>query len=423
MTKHRMHYRDSAIEKVVLPRHLGYRGVVNVKKLFESQDGVLNIKAKTMKEFEIQWRQKASHGNHPNTFDQNKVGSEASNIWLRKGVLYPEREGFVIAIHDKVVSSRNSCKHVLNRDVVDRELNASENWNEGSDPRNRYRHFLDSERLHEEAKRQKYSLFAETSQHGQMQTHSQNLQHTHLQQSGQRGMATRMEPDTRLTLGLPQSHELDERRKTQLQKKLQKEFPLARIEVHKAPVIIKCFHQQIRAYTAMINFSTRAVLCEIASDPPIISFLPSAAHRKAKNAYATCDCRNSNIICIAYLDETGKIFGVTPPPQIGTKFQPDDPARLIPTELKPFITCKNHEYQLTLDPHSHQVINIELLPKNRLPTDKDGKIKILTDNFIICCGIRFKGYRKSKSRLAGAELYQDGIPQKLFNSKYVVIVG
>ena len=48
------------------------------------------------------------------------IDKNASLIWLKTGHLYPETEGFVMAIQDRVIRTKNTEKHIIKNDVVDK---------------------------------------------------------------------------------------------------------------------------------------------------------------------------------------------------------------------------------------------------------------------------------------------------------------
>ena len=47
-----------------------------------------------------QWKSKALHGRYPAELEQEGVDRRASVMWLTDGYMYPETEGFMIAIQD-----------------------------------------------------------------------------------------------------------------------------------------------------------------------------------------------------------------------------------------------------------------------------------------------------------------------------------
>jgi hypothetical protein len=60
-----------------------------------------------------QWSQKALHGRHPYDLSQLYVDIEASNKRLTNADLFAETEGFLTAIQDHVILSRNYKKYIL----------------------------------------------------------------------------------------------------------------------------------------------------------------------------------------------------------------------------------------------------------------------------------------------------------------------
>jgi hypothetical protein len=66
------------------------------------------------------WKTETLHGNFLNSLQENHVENESSLLWLSAGYVYPETEGFVVAIQDQVIKTRNYEKHYLRVDVSDR---------------------------------------------------------------------------------------------------------------------------------------------------------------------------------------------------------------------------------------------------------------------------------------------------------------
>ena len=140
-----MLHPNSAIERQTLPRNKGGRGIVGITTLCETQ--VQNIKWYFYKKKEtseihraiidiedgntainlrepctqarkdqkgedttekiLQWKQKVLHGRYPAEIDTMEIDKEASLEWLKKGQLFPETEGFVMAIQDQVINTKN----------------------------------------------------------------------------------------------------------------------------------------------------------------------------------------------------------------------------------------------------------------------------------------------------------------------------
>ncbi|KAL0882135.1 hypothetical protein ABMA27_000695 [Loxostege sticticalis] len=59
------------------------------------------------------WRRKELHGRHLHDLEQPHVDLKASNKWLKLGALFPETEGFMIAIQDQIINTRNYKKYIL----------------------------------------------------------------------------------------------------------------------------------------------------------------------------------------------------------------------------------------------------------------------------------------------------------------------
>jgi hypothetical protein len=66
-----------------------------------------------------QWSQKALHGRHPYDLSQQYVDIEASNKWLTNPDLFAETEGFLTAIQDQVILTRNYKKYILKQPNID----------------------------------------------------------------------------------------------------------------------------------------------------------------------------------------------------------------------------------------------------------------------------------------------------------------
>jgi len=66
-----------------------------------------------------QWSQKALHGRHLHDLSQQHVGIEASNKWLTNADLFAETEGFLTAIKDRVILTRNYKKYILKQPDTD----------------------------------------------------------------------------------------------------------------------------------------------------------------------------------------------------------------------------------------------------------------------------------------------------------------
>ncbi|GBP07352.1 hypothetical protein EVAR_71102_1 [Eumeta japonica] len=140
MTRARMHHPKASTERTMLPRCMGGRGLVDInnlrkqqiegmriyfmekstssslhnavwKELYASSPTVQHISTNCDK-LEL-WKSKPLHGRHPNEASKDNVDNKASNHWLVAGCLFPETEGFMIAIQDQVIPTRNYLKAIL----------------------------------------------------------------------------------------------------------------------------------------------------------------------------------------------------------------------------------------------------------------------------------------------------------------------
>ncbi|KAL1446181.1 hypothetical protein WDU94_006595 [Cyamophila willieti] len=146
MTKYRIHHPRACVERLYLPRRYGGRGLLNIQKLHNSQ--VMKIKTYFNKsEVEIHeivknhnfeytalkkehdeifnnsneyvnqaidtWKKKTLHGKYPQLLDETNTHKENSITYLKKGELYPETEGFITAIQDNVIATKNHQKFIL----------------------------------------------------------------------------------------------------------------------------------------------------------------------------------------------------------------------------------------------------------------------------------------------------------------------
>ncbi|KAI5742634.1 hypothetical protein M8J77_009439 [Diaphorina citri] len=65
-----------------------------------------------------QWKSKALHGRYPKSLENEMVDREMSLEYMRKGYLFAETEGFLTAIQDRVIRTKNYEKHILKLDGV-----------------------------------------------------------------------------------------------------------------------------------------------------------------------------------------------------------------------------------------------------------------------------------------------------------------
>jgi hypothetical protein len=155
MTKHRKHHPRACVQRQTLQRHEGGSGLIDVYNLqnkqiqtlrayflHKSQSSILhraivnsdnklsplNLSNVTVQTTENQidtntkineWARQSLHGRHRHNICQSNGDKAASNAWLTRGELFPETEGFMIAIQDQTIETRNYQKHILKMPLVD----------------------------------------------------------------------------------------------------------------------------------------------------------------------------------------------------------------------------------------------------------------------------------------------------------------
>lgn len=152
LTKHRMHHPKSCTERVNLNRSEGGRGLLdiialhnkqisNLRQYFHRKETTLhraiakadknytplnlaqNIEIVShlpnLEEKKERWAQKALHGKHYNIIQNPEIDKHLSYQWLKKGELFPETEGFLIAAQDQVLATRNYRKYILKDGTVE----------------------------------------------------------------------------------------------------------------------------------------------------------------------------------------------------------------------------------------------------------------------------------------------------------------
>ena len=155
LTKHNNLHPKSAIERLTIKRKNGGRGLIDIKHLWQKQIHNLstffytkaqssnihksivendfkytplnlneyqNIENPTnidvQKKKIEEWKKKVMHGRHPNDLQQPHIDLEASNKWLKSGSLFPETEGFIIAIQDQIINTKNFRKYIIKDPTV-----------------------------------------------------------------------------------------------------------------------------------------------------------------------------------------------------------------------------------------------------------------------------------------------------------------
>jgi hypothetical protein len=66
-------------------------------------------------------KQKSFHGRYFKELEQPEVNIQASHVWLKKSNIHPETEGFIFAIQDRVINTRNYKKHICGlQSIIDK---------------------------------------------------------------------------------------------------------------------------------------------------------------------------------------------------------------------------------------------------------------------------------------------------------------
>lgn len=153
LTKFRMLDPKSATERLYLRRAEGGRGLINIEQHCRNQVAKLRTYFQTrthttvkgilpydrsftpmnMATVEMEqpdeadlssrllesWKGKALHGRYPNSLDGDNIDKKASTTFITTGYLHPETEGFLFAIQDKVIRTRNYERHIMHLRVED----------------------------------------------------------------------------------------------------------------------------------------------------------------------------------------------------------------------------------------------------------------------------------------------------------------
>lgn len=79
------------------------------------------LKTDEVQEHVGEWAAKQLHGRFYSDLQRDDVNKRASLEWLVKGNIYTETEGFMMAIQDNVINTRNHRKYILN-ETLDTDL-------------------------------------------------------------------------------------------------------------------------------------------------------------------------------------------------------------------------------------------------------------------------------------------------------------
>lgn len=64
-----------------------------------------------------QWSEKTLQGEHLHITQRGEAGKQNTYRWLQKGELFPETEGFLLAIQDQIIASRNNKQYMSKRTI------------------------------------------------------------------------------------------------------------------------------------------------------------------------------------------------------------------------------------------------------------------------------------------------------------------
>jgi hypothetical protein len=152
-TKFSKHHPKSAIKKFNLPRENGGRGfsnleilqhnqIASLKKYFlnSARDNTffnvlvsadkgyttLNLSDNIISDFVepnipstiANKKQKSSHGRYFKELEIPEIIIQASHACLKKSIIHPEMEGFIFAIQDRVIITRNYKKHICGLQLI-----------------------------------------------------------------------------------------------------------------------------------------------------------------------------------------------------------------------------------------------------------------------------------------------------------------
>jgi hypothetical protein len=154
-TKFCKHHPKSAIERFNLPRENGGRGFSNLEILQHNQIALLknyflnrardntffnalvsadkgytplnlsdniisDIVEPNIPDTIANIKQKSLHGRYFKELEQPEINIQASHAWLKKSNIHPETEGFIFAIQDRVINTRNykNTYAVYNRSLI-----------------------------------------------------------------------------------------------------------------------------------------------------------------------------------------------------------------------------------------------------------------------------------------------------------------
>lgn len=151
LTQFRKLHPNSCKERVVLHRSEGGRGLLDIHQLCNRQieslrsyffskehpmhravvqvdreytplnlasQAEVSLKCTTEEQRKLAWADKQLHGRHYNHVEQRDISKQLSYKFLKSGQLFPETEGFILAIQDQVIATRNYKKFIIKDGTV-----------------------------------------------------------------------------------------------------------------------------------------------------------------------------------------------------------------------------------------------------------------------------------------------------------------
>lgn len=153
LTEQRKHHPNACTERITLSRKEGGRGLIdllilhnkqikNLRQYFQTkntplhqaiteadkeytpldlhthdthENEIVNVNPTQLKK--DTWARKALHGSHYNIMQNPQIDTQLSYKWLTVGQLFPETEGFVIAIQDRVIATKNYRKYIIKENI------------------------------------------------------------------------------------------------------------------------------------------------------------------------------------------------------------------------------------------------------------------------------------------------------------------
>lgn len=151
MTQYRSHHPKSAVERLYLPRHMGGRGLIDLEahhakevdrlqRYFTKKNSPFHVQLKsednytplklsngthtTMQYNNIEtlkknWKSGAMKGKYPKNLEDENVDQTMSTRYLKKSNIFSETIGFMHAIQDKTIKTKNYMKYIMKQNVND----------------------------------------------------------------------------------------------------------------------------------------------------------------------------------------------------------------------------------------------------------------------------------------------------------------